>query len=139
MRKYNLFIIKREYYELYYNASYALYMMLFNLKNMKTLDFSNGVKIYKEICMPFSVKLLNNYINKKINHIRINKKLIKINSKFEDTYLELNYSCVIVKTNINIPEIMRVFNIYNKYIFVCDFLNKDYFWLNDYFKATIKK
>jgi hypothetical protein len=53
--------------------------------------------------------------------------------------LELNYSCAVVKTSVNIPEIMRVLNIYNKNIFVCDFENSDYFWLKDYFKATIKR
>ena len=37
------------------------------------------------------------------------------------------------------PEIMRILNIYNKNILVCDFENNDYFWLNDYFKATLKK
>ena len=139
MRKYYLFIIKREYFDLYNGKSYALYKMLLNLKNLRAYDFSYGIKIFKEICLPFSIKLLNNYINKKINHIRINKKIIKIDSVFEETYLELNYSCVVVKTSVNIPEIMRVLNIYNKNIFVCDFENSDYFWLKDYFKATIKR
>lgn len=113
--------------------------MLLNLKNLKAYDFSYGIKIFKEICAPFSVKLINNYINKKINHIRINNKIIKIDSRFEETYLMINYSHVVVKTSVNMPEIMRILNIYNKGIFVCDFDNVDYFWLKDYFKATIKK
>lgn len=139
MRKYYLFIIKREYFNLYYNKPYSLYKMLQSLKNLKAYDFSYGIKIFKEICLPFSVKLLNNYFNKKINLKRINDKKIKIASKFEETFLELNYSCIVVKTNINMPEIMRILNIYNKNMLVCDFENNDYFWLNDYFKATLKK
>lgn len=139
MRKYYLFIIKREYFELFYNNSFALYQMLLNLKNLKSYDFSYGIEIFKEICAPISVKLINNYINKKINHIKINNKVIKIDSRFEETYLKINYSHVFVKTNAFMPEIMRIFNIYNKGIFVCDFENNDYFWLKDYFKATIKK
>ena len=103
MRKYYLFIIKREYYDLYKRDSHALYKMMKNLKNMKSFDFQNGIKIYKEICVPFSVKLLNNYINKKINHLRFNKKKILIKTSFEETYLELNYSCIVIKTSINMP------------------------------------
>ena len=139
MRKYYLFIIKLEYTKKYKNKSYVLYKILENLYNLKTYDFSYGVNIYKQICLPFAVKVLKNYINKRIHHKKINDKIIKIKSKFENTYLQINYSCSIIKTDVNTPQIFKIFNIYNKNIFICDFQNNDYFWLNDYFKATIKK
>ena len=139
MRKYYLFLIKREYYELYYNNSLALYSMLNSLKNMRSFDFKYGVMIFDEICAPFSVKLLNNYINQKIKHKNISNRLILFKDDFEETYLKLNYPCLIIKSNTNIPKIMHTIYIYNKNIFVCDFDNDDYFWLKDYFQSTLKK
>ena len=139
MRKYYLFIIKKEFYNVYKDKSYVLYKILENLHNLRTYDFSYGIKIYKELCLPFAVKVINNYLNKKIKHKKINEKIIKIESNFEDTYMQVNYSCIVIKTSVNIPQIMKILNIYNKSIFVCDFNNIDYFWLNNYFKATNKK
>ena len=138
MRKYYLFIIKKEFYNVYKDKSYVLYKILENLHNLRTYDFSYGIKIYKEL-LPFAVKVINNYLNKKIKHKKINDKIIKIESNFEDTYMQVNYSCIVIKTSVNIPQIMKILNIYNKSIFVCDFNNIDYFWLNNYFKATNKK
>ena len=66
MRKYYLFIIKLEYTKKYKNKSYVLYKILENLYNLRTYDFSYGVNIYKQICLPFAVKVLKNYINNPI-------------------------------------------------------------------------
>lgn len=139
MRKYYLFIIQKNYYNQYKNKPYVLYKILESLKDIKTYDFSYGLNIYQELCVPFSVKLLNNYLTNRIGYQKINKKIIKLNSNFEDTYLKINYSRVIIKTNINRPQIFKIFNIYNKKIFVCDFEQKDYFWLNTQIKKVILK
>ncbi|MBR1718403.1 MAG: sporulation inhibitor of replication protein SirA [Bacilli bacterium] len=137
MRKYYLFIIKKEYYNIYKDKSYVLYKIIENLYKLRAYDFSYGIKIYKKICLPFAVKVLNNYLNKRIKHKKLNDKVIKIYSEFENTYIQINYSCIVVKSDVNMPQIMKILNIYNKNIFVVDFNNIDYFWLNDYFKATI--
>lgn len=136
MRKYYLFILKKEYYDQYKNKSYVLYRMLENLYRLKTYDFSYGINIYNELCLPFSVKVLKNYINNKVPYKRINNKIIKLDSMFEKTYLQINYSCVIIKTNVNFPQILKIFNIYNKNIFVCDFKAQDYFWLDKQIKRV---
>ena len=134
MRKYYLFIIKKEYINIYKNKSYVLYKMLEKLKNLRKYDFSYGLNIYKEICLPFSVNLLTNYIKQRIKYKKINDKIIKI----DNIYLQINYSCINIKSDINNPWILKIFNIYNKNIFVCDFDNIDYFWLNDQFNTTFK-
>ena len=135
MRKYYLFIIKNEY--IIKNKSYGIFKMLKKIYYLKSYDFSYGINIYRELCLPFSVNLLNNYLDKRISHKKINNKLIKIQD--ENTYLQLMYPCVIIKTNQNIPKILKIFHIYNRNIFICDFDNDDYFWLNDYFNSTLKK
>lgn len=139
MRKYYLFIIKKEYYNSYKNKSYVLYQVLESLKNIKSYDFSYGINIYQNICLPFPVSLFKNYFSNRINYEQINKKIIRIESDFEDTYVQLNYSCIIIKSNCNFPQILKIFNIYNKNIFICDFKNKDFFWLNEQLKKTTLK
>lgn len=134
LRKYYLFIIKKEYYNAYKNKSYVLYKILENLYSLKSYDFSYGINIYKELCLPFSVKLLSNYINNRIYYKKMNAKIIKLESKFEETYLQIDYPCAIIKTNVNIPQILKIFHIYNKDIFICDFQNEDYFWLSNQIK-----
>ena len=137
MRKYHLFIINKEVYFKYKNKSYVLYKILESLYNLTSYDFSFGFNIYKQICMPFAVKILKNYIKEKMSYIKINNKVIKISNK-EDIYLNINYASTIIKTSVNLPSILRIFNIYNKYIFVCDFKNKDYFWLDQEIRQHYK-
>ena len=38
--------------------------------------------------------------------------------------------CLKIKTNINYPKFFDNINTYSDNIFVCDFINNDYFWLN---------
>lgn len=139
MRKYYLFIIKKTYYNTYKNKSYVLYQVLETLKNAQTYDFSYGINVYKSLCMPFPIKLLYNYFEKRISYNLVNSKVMKINSHFEETYVEIKHSCIIIKSNVSFPEILKIFNIYNKNIFVCDFNHKDFFWLNDVLKKTTLK
>lgn len=137
MRKYYLFIIQKEYYITYKNKSYVLYKVLENLKNIKTYDFSYGISIFNGLCLPFAVKLLNNYIENRIAFTRKNNKIIKVDSEFENTYVQIKYPCVIIKTDKNMPQILKIFNIYNRNIFVCDFANEDYFLLNEQLKRQL--
>ena len=130
MKKYYLFIIKNEYVKLYKNKSYVLYKILEKLYSAKTYDFSYGINIYKELCNNISVKLLDNYFNNRILHKKKNN-IIKLNNEL--TYIEIKYPCIIIYTN-KISKIFKIFNIYNHNIFMCDFKNKKYYWLNKYVK-----
>ncbi len=132
MNKYYLFIIDKKLIKEYKNKSYVLYKLLETLYKSETYDFCYGIKIYWQICNNISVKLLSNYINNRINTIKINEKIIKL--KNEKTYIQLMYPCIIVKTKNKKNNIFKIFNIYNRDIFVCDFENKDYYWLNEYLK-----
>ena len=131
MRKYYLFIIRDEYYRKYRKKPNILYKALYYLYNTNEYDLNHGFYLYDKICNIFSVKLLNNYIKNKYEYKMLNKKILKLNSIIENTFIQINYSCVIILTNINMPAVFKTFNIYNKRIFVCDFINRDYFWLNE--------
>lgn len=132
MNKYYLFIIDKKLIKNYKNKSYVLYKLLETLYKSETYDFCYGIKIYWQICNNISVKLLNNYINNRIKISKINEKVFKI--KNEQTYIQLMYPCIIIKTKNKKSNLFRIFNIYNRDIFVCDFKNQNYFWLNEYLK-----
>lgn len=132
MNKYYLFIIDKKLIKNYKNKSYVLYKLIETLYKSETYDFCYGIKIYWQICNNISVKLLNNYINNRIKISKINEKVFKI--KNEQTYIQLMYPCIIIKTKNKKSNLFRIFNIYNRDIFVCDFKNQNYFWLNEYLK-----
>ncbi|MBP3461295.1 MAG: sporulation inhibitor of replication protein SirA [Bacilli bacterium] len=141
MYKYYLFIIKNNAYKIYKNNSDYLFNILNTLYHLKGSDLNYGINLYKTICDIFSVKLLNNYINERF-YIEKKDDKIYLKNKTEKTYLKINYSTTIIKTNKKMPEIFRIFNIYNKKIFIIDFKRKKYFWLNDQIiktKLTKKK
>ena len=133
MNKYYLFIIQNKNYKIYKNKSYVLYKMLEKLYNLKAYDFSYGFNIYNALCDTVNTKLLEHYINSHIKHQK-NGKLIKIKNNNIVTYLNINRTSIIMYTNKKKNYFFKVFNIYNPYIFVCDFQSKDYFWLNEYLK-----
>lgn len=131
MRTYYLFIIKDEYFKLYKKNTYILYKTLENLFKLKRENLIFGISFYHQICNTFACELLKNYIKEKLPYTTIGNKIIKIPSLLENTSLNIEYSRVKIYTDKDIPEIFKVFNIYNKKIFVCDFHRDKYFWLND--------
>lgn len=135
MYRYYLFIIKNDAYKIYKNNPIYLYNILNTLYHLKSSDLIYGINLYKTICDIFSVKLLRNYINERFYTEKINNK-IYLKNKTEKTNLKINYSSVIITSNKKIPEIFRIFNIYNKKIFVIDYKRKKYFWLNDQITKT---
>lgn len=130
MRKYYLFVIKNEYYKIYRKNPSMLYMTLENLYRLEAYDFSYGVSLYKQICQPFSVKVLNNYIKHKYKFYSINNKVYQLKSLVEKTFIQVGYSTTVIFTDTEYPEILKVFNTYNRKVFVCDFDYHKYFWLN---------
>lgn len=130
MYNYYLFIINNNAYKLYKNNPTYLYEILNTLYRLQGNDLIYGINLYKNICDIFSVKLLNNYLKERFN-TKIDNNYIVINNRNRTIKIKINYSRVIIKSNIKLPDILKIFNIYNKKIFVIDFKNNKYFWLND--------
>ena len=134
MRKYYLFIIKKEYYNLYRNNSESLYKTLENLFFMKNNNISYGISIYNQICQTFNVDVLDNYFHTRKNfYIRRNKRKILVDSYLENEryIIELMYPCAIIYCNKNLPKVLKILNYYDPRIFICNFDNKDFFWNNN--------
>lgn len=113
MKEYNLFIIKDEYIDIYKNRPLFLYDIISYLYNLKS-ELNYGVSLYEQICKRINIKSVEYYLS---------SKFIK-----NDTLIVLKPTRIIVKTN-NLCDI-KLFNLYSKSIFVCDFINNDYFWLD---------
>jgi len=128
VRKYYLFTIKKEYYEIYKKNPLVLYKTIENLYKLKKDDLSYGITLYNQICDIIDINRLKNYFNHIKEKSNGNKYLIKLNNQF--TFFDFHYSCIICKSCKNYPTVFNTLNYYNKYIFVCDFYNRDYFFLN---------
>ena len=136
MYKYYLFIIKKEVYSAYYNNMDILFSTLRNLYYSSNNELSYGLSVYNQICDIFNKNILKDYFkNKNSKYIKEikNKFLIK-DKNGEISLINIRSSCLIIKTNSKLPVFLKIINYYNKYIFVCDFKNGRYFWLNDQYK-----
>lgn len=128
MRKYYLFTIRKDYYDIYKKNPLVLYKTLENLYKLKKSDIDYGITLYNQICDVIDVDRLKNYFNHMKMFKKDNKYLIKTNCEF--TVLCFHYACIICKTQKNYPMIFNTLNYYSKYFFVCDFYNHDYFFLD---------
>lgn len=130
MREYNLFVIKNEYLQVYHNQPLHLFEILKKLYNMNN-NFNYGVTFYEQLCNFISIDSIRYYLNSKYNLDNFNKFYV------EGTFIELRHSRIVIKSKYNIPNIIKIFNCYNRNIFVCDFKNEDYFWLNNFVRSKV--
>lgn len=122
--KYYLFVIKKDFYKK--NDNY-LYSMLENLKYMKRENYNYGFSIYHNVCYFFNDSIIKNYLEKKYN-MKPENNIYKI---ADDTTLKITKSYAVIKTNKHLRELLCIFYIYHKDIFVCNFDTKEYFWLKE--------
>ena len=123
---YYLFIIKDNFFK---NNTEYLYEILYKLKTMHKENYNYGISLYYNVCNLFDTKSLNYYVKSKY-------KLKNENNKFyldKYNYFDIRKSCCIINNDRYIREILCIFYIYNKNIFVCNFDTREYFWLKDKF------
>ena len=130
MREYNLFVIKNEYYDIYKNQPIQLFE-IFNKLNTMNNNLNYGVTFYEQLCNIISRDSLRYYLNTKYHLDNLNKFYI------DGIFIELKPSRIVIKSKCNLPNIIKIFNCYNRNIFVCDFKNNDYFWLNDFVRSKV--
>ena len=132
MKKYSLFYVKNDIYNMYKHNSYILYQTLKSISDLSSKNIRYGKSLYEQLCIPYDLKIINKYLlNKYTLLIRKNNKYWFINSYTgEHTLVKLKYSRIIVETNTDYPEILKVLSFYSYKLFVCDFKFDDYFWLS---------
>lgn len=134
MREYYLFIVKSEFYKAYASNPFSLFKTLENLYGFTFKDAKFGISLYHQLCEPHNVDLLKDYFKAKGYRRKKNRYLLTEPAEAEKTIIDVRPSTLLIRTNRNIPAIFRILHYYNHYIFVCDFKNKDYFWLSSQYK-----
>jgi len=133
MRKFYLFKIKDEYLKY---KSYNLYKAIDNIYHLKENDYKYGINYFNHLRAKFNKEILNNnifnYYKDKYNYTKVNNAHY-INDYYtnENTKLTIYNNFLLIETNKPNPLFFELFKKSNN-IFVVDFNNRDYFWLNDY-------
>lgn len=133
MRQFYIFNINNEFK---YNIKidpYILYKVFEELHNIKNNDIKYGVNIYNNITKPVNKKYLNNKI---YNEYKNNYSYTKfMNKHIINNYFNKEKSTLIIKNSYIELDTSSINSTFFKYLqkyknlFVCDFDNKDYFWL----------
>ncbi|MBE6161448.1 MAG: sporulation inhibitor of replication protein SirA [Firmicutes bacterium] len=138
MRKFYIFNINKEFEILNKNDGYELYRQMEIINNLSRDEFYIAVKIYETLVSPidkskFNDEVYNNHKNSFFYTKYKNNHMINNYYKDEESRLVINKCYLILETNILKPSFIK--DLINKGLFVCDFENKDYFWLDSLYSS----
>ena len=131
MRTYYIFKINKYFAYIYKKWPYKMYKIIEELYYTKDYDMLSSYRYYQKFAVEFNKISLNEYIYN-LNKNNINyKRDNNIHTIYNDKYnkLLINNSCMILKTNDIYSIFLNDLNTQLDNIFICDFKNKDYFWL----------
>ena len=108
-----------------------MYKLIEELYHTKDYDMLASYKYYRKFALSFNKLAINEYIynqNKNSQYYqRDNNVHIIKNDKYNK--LTINESCLVLKTDDIYSIFLNDLNSYLDNIFICDFKNNDYFWL----------
>lgn len=142
MRIYYIFRINKSVANLYRKQEYVLYDILTGIYRLNKTDVVLGYKFFEQFAIFFNKNNMNEYIystyKDNLSYIKnINKHIINDRFKNEFSSLTVYNSHIKLKTNNNISEFLKLLNTYSKDLFICDFSNHDYFWLDNIIKTLV--
>ena len=131
MRTYYIFKINKYFAYIYKRWPYKMYKIIEELYYTKDYDMLISYRYYKKFALEFNKLAINEYIyniNKgNNNYYRDNNIHILNNDNYNK--LKVNSACLILKTNDIYSVFLNDLSEYLDNVFICDFKNKDYFWL----------
>ena len=132
MRVFYIYNINDYFCSVYDKYPYKLYKMLEDAYLTNRFNIKSSYNIYEQMINNYNKLFLNNYIfsNNKLDIYYYNKDNMHIISNRRE-YSKLMVTSYILKleSSINYPKFFDNIHNYSDNIFVCDFINKDYFWL----------
>lgn len=135
MRKFYIFKINDEFYSLTKKCPYNLYKSLEQIYKLNKVNVNEAYNLFSSICLPFdknklNIKIFSQYQNNE-SYIKFNNVHI-LNDYFskESSKLTVNKSHLILSTSMLNPSYFSILKSLNK-VFVCDFQNVDYFYLEN--------
>lgn len=139
MRTYYLFKINDSFSKLYYNKTYYLYKILEQISLSSKNDFIISYRLFEQMAIPYNKSNINSSIYKDFAFMSDYQKTLNkhtLDDGIERTKLTVYNTYIKIKTNKNITAFFRSLKNEGN-IFVCDFANKDYFWLNKVQSKTL--
>lgn len=133
MRVYYLFKINDSFSKLYYSKTYYLYKTLEQISKSSRNDFIISYRLFEQMAVPFDKTKVNGNLYKTFSFDRTYEKVLNkhiINDGVEKTKLTVYNTYIKIKSNKNITCFFKELS-KEENIFVCDFNNKDYFWLSN--------
>lgn len=109
-----------------------MYKIIEELYYTKEYDMLVSYKYYQKFALEFNKLAINEYIyniNKKSPSYKRDNNIHVINNE-KYNKLIVNSTCIILKTNDIYSVFLNDLSLYLDNIFICDFQNKDYFWLD---------
>ena len=138
MRTFYIFRINRELSVLLLENPYTLYKTLESIYLLDKTDISMGKELLDQVSLRFNVDTFNKMIYEKNKdndfYMKIgNNHRIYNKYRAEETNIYVKNTYILVTTNV-LPKNINLF-LPNNDLFVCDFANRDYFWLTRLVKA----
>ncbi len=133
MRTFYIFKIKNEFAELTKNNPYHLFKLLNYIYNLEEKNVERGADVFIKLVEPFQNKELDHKIYKKYREDYFYtkfKNMHQINNvyKKEESKLIVHKHFLLLKSTVIHPTFLEDLE-ESENIFLCDFENKDYFWL----------
>ncbi len=135
MRKYYLFKINKTFYNLTKDNPYTLYKAIETIYHIKEDDLKYFYNYFTTIRDTFNKDYLNTniyeYYKNRHSYTKIrNTHMIYDYYTKEESKLTINTNYLLIKSTKQIPTFLKAITRKEK-IFVCDFENTDYFWLEE--------
>lgn len=134
MRNFYIFNIVDEIAILTRNYPYNLFRIFENIYFLNKNDFNLGLDIFEQVAVPIDKEnikkiIFNKYKDHDFYSVYQNKHCYNNLYLAEKTNLYVKSTYIYLKTNALKPFFFKELKC-NKNLFVCDFENKDYFWLS---------
>lgn len=117
---------------MYKNNPFKMYKIFEEIYNTKDYDSVKTYHVFEQVANPFNKIMLNEYIyyEYKFKYGYKRENNIHTLNTNESTVLRINNYNIKVETDTNYTVFFKYLSNYNSNLFVCDFENKDYFWLS---------
>lgn len=132
MRTYYIFNVNKYFKYMYKNNPFKMYKIFEEIYYSRNYDNIKTFHILEEVALPFNKVMLNAYIYDEYYlkyGYRKEDKMHYLNTD-EKTILRINNYNIKIITDTNYTCFFNDIKNYNNNLFVCDFGNKDYFWLS---------
>ena len=122
-------------FQTFYNDKSNILFKMFNeIYSSNDQDLINKFRLFEQITIPINKKIFNNYIMLKhrddIFYTK-NDNVHTVENDKEISRLTINNTFLKIKSNKNINSFIKDIYDSKESVFVIDFQNKDYFWINE--------